>query len=94
MRLVNFVTSGKYFLKIVLDDSNSDLNYIQKTKGCTSEKFSSDCLCIKCRKEVNWMKWNKNVDKASNTCECGEKQTIEIISCMMASDILFTIGED
>ena len=94
MRLVNMATSGKYFLKIVLDEVNSDLNYIQKSKGCTPDKFNSDCYCIKCMASVNWLKWNEANNKASATCQCGEKQTLEIMDCGRASEVLSTIGMD
>ena len=84
-RLINCVKSGKFYLKVVLDNKGVTTNYIQKSKGCVPSPSSSDCECIQCMESINWLKWNKASTKASGTCECGQKATLEIIDFHGAS---------
>lgn len=78
MRLHNRVVEGKKYYAVVLDSEKDSCNYIQVTTGCYQNP-NFDTICIKCMKEVNWINWSKDATKSKATCECGEKQTVQIV---------------
>ena len=82
MRLQNQTASlhADFDYRVVLDDKVESCNYIERAKGCTYRRSISEHVCLKCLSVVNWIKWNAADTRATSTCSCGQKSSIEIIS--------------
>jgi len=78
-RLINTMKQGKYEWRAVLD-TDTDCNYLERTSGAYYQYSSGDHFCLKCHEQICWMHWTKTDTRASSVCDCGENQTLQIMS--------------
>lgn len=88
MRLTNEIEEyGGFRWRIILDSLTPSTNYIERTRGVYYS--NGDHFCIKCLKAVLWMDWISE-HAAKGKCKCGERQTLEIMSCGDRATVLST----
>ena len=78
MRLRNIQKAGKFEYRVLLDDKKVSVNYIERTTGVYYGDGVDEHICLKCMEEVNWYDW-PTPNRSKVTCDCGEKQTLELI---------------